>query len=193
MDRLSSSTSPATATSTGPVEQILLAGDSGVAPEALKALFRDHPSGVTVITANSPDGPVAMTASSLFSISVTPPLIVFSASALSSSTSALLAADTVVVHLIDAECHDLAVLGATSGADRFADPYRWAVLPTGEPFYLAPRRRVRGQVVKKVDAGAATLFVIHVIEAWNEDEADGHPLVYHNRQWHVLSEHSRIA
>lgn len=184
---------PSTVPSTSAIDQVALGGEPGVSPDALKALFRDHPSGVAVITADAGSGPVAMTASSLFSISVAPPLIVFSASAMSSSTPTLLAAETLVIHLIDAACHDIAVLGATSGVDRFADPDQWAVLPTGEPYYVAPRRRIRGRVVKKEDAGAATLVVVHVIESWQEGEDDASPLVYHNREWHVLGDVSRFA
>ena len=61
----------------------------GITPDELKALFRGHPAGVAVITADDGTGPVGMTASSVFSVSVAPPLVVFSASALSSSTPTL--------------------------------------------------------------------------------------------------------
>lgn len=181
---------------TGPVARILANDDvtPGIAPDELRGLFRNHPSGVAVVTADSPNGPVAMTASSLFSVSVAPPLVVFSASAMSSSTPALLQAETLVIHLIDLDSHDIAVLGATSGIDRFADRGRWSTLPTGEPYFTEPKRRIRGRVVNKVDAGAATLFVVHALEAWN-DEVDelAPPLVYHNRAWHSLSDASRVA
>ncbi|QOC27454.1 flavin reductase family protein [Microbacterium hominis] len=187
---------PDTLTATGPVARILASDQpaAGISPDALRGLFRNHPSGVAVITAPSDRGPVAMTASSLFSVSVAPPLIVFSASALSSSTPALLAADTLVIHLIDAESHEIAVLGATSGIDRFADTDLWSTLPTGEPYFVGPHRRIRARVVNKVDAGAATLFVVQAIESWNDEPADdASPLVYHNRTWHTLSDGSRLA
>lgn len=179
--------------STSPVDQVLASHVEGIAPDALRELFRDQPAGVAVVTANSENGPVAMTASSLFSVSVAPPLLVFSASAMSSSTPALLAAETLVIHLIDTSSHDVAVLGATPGADRFADPSTWAYLPTGEPYFLSPGRRIRGRVVKTMDAGAATLVVVHAIESWIDADSAGQPLVYHNRTWHALDERSRIA
>jgi len=163
----------------------------GISPEGLKALFRDHPAGVAVVTTDGPDGPVAMTASSLFSVSVAPPLVVFSASALSSSTPALLAADTVVVHLIDSESVDIAILGATSNIDRFANPDQWSRLPGGEPYYLKPSKRFRAKVVNTLDAGAATLIVLEVLEGWVEERST-HPLVYHSRAWHTIGEHSLL-
>lgn len=53
--------------------------------DAFLAAFRHHPSGVAIITAEGPEGPVAMTVSSLISISAAPPMVAFSLSAASSS------------------------------------------------------------------------------------------------------------
>ncbi len=108
-----------------------------VTPDEFKAAFRNHPAGVAVITADAGDGPVALTATSVFSVSVAPPLLVFSVSELSSSTPTIRRAETVVVHLLGAAQIDIAKLGATSGIDRFADTSIWERLPTGEPHFPA--------------------------------------------------------
>lgn len=165
---------------------------AGISPDELKAVFRDHPAGIAVVTADAGEGPVAMTASSVFSVSAAPPLIVFSASALSSSTPTLLAADTVVIHLIDSDSHDLAVLCATSGVDRFEDPSRWMRLRTGEPVFHGVSRRIRARVTSRLDAGTATVIVAHALEAWHDPSHHAQPLVYHNRTWHTLSESSTL-
>src|SRR6478609_5191085 len=115
-------------------------GMSGSLPaDDFKLLFRGHPGGVAVITAAGPDGPVALTATSVSSVSADPPLLTFSLSALSSASPAILSASTVVVHLLDADDLDLARLASTSGADRFADTARWTRLVTGEPVYHGVR------------------------------------------------------
>jgi hypothetical protein len=49
-----------------------------------------------------------MTASSVFSVSAEPPVLVFSVSQMSSAAPTLLAADTLVVHMLTAENLDLA-------------------------------------------------------------------------------------
>lgn len=165
---------------------------AGISPEELKAVFRDHPAGIAVITAEADDGPVAMTASSVFSVSAAPPLIVFSASALSSSTPTLLVAETVVIHMIDSDSLDLAVRCATSGVDRFEDPSTWMRLATGEPVFHGVARRVRARVTSRLDAGSATVIVVHALETWHEPGHHSRPLVYHNRTWHVLSESSTL-
>ena len=168
--------------------------------EEFKAAFRNHPAGVALITADAGDGPVALTATSVFSVSAEPPLLVFSLSATSSSTPTLMRAETVVVHLLTAAQLDLALLGATSGIDRFADPSTWSRLDTGEPYFTEAPVWIRGKVVDRMEAGASTVVAVEALEARTPErgspEADAHrsrPLVYHNRTWHALSEASKIV
>jgi flavin reductase (DIM6/NTAB) family NADH-FMN oxidoreductase RutF len=171
----------------------------GVTPDVFKAAFRNHPAGVAVITADAGDGPVALTATSVISVSVTPALLVFSMSDLSSSTPTIRRAETVVVHLLGADQIDLAKLGATSGIDRFADTSLWSRLATGEPYFPSAHAWIRGRIVQKMDAGGSTVVAVHALEAEvpaaseQAAEAAERPLVYHNRTWHSLGEHSRIA
>lgn len=167
--------------------------------EKFKAAFRNHPAGVAVITADSGDGPVALTATSVFSVSAEPPLLVFSLSGTSSSTPTLVSAETVVVHLLAADQLDIAVLAATSGIDRFADTTIWTRLETGEPYFTAAPVWIRGRVVDRMAAGASTVLAVEALEAKTPErgsiEADAdlaRPLVYHNRTWHVLSEASKL-
>jgi flavin reductase (DIM6/NTAB) family NADH-FMN oxidoreductase RutF len=170
-----------------------------VSPEEFKAAFRNHPAGVAVITADAGDGPVALTATSVFSVSVEPPLLVFSISDLSSSTPTIRKADTVVVHLLGAAQLDIAKLGATSGIDRFADASIWKRLPTGEPYFPAAHAWIRGRVVNKMEAGGSTVVAVQALQTKAPpvddpaaDAAEAEPLVYHNRTWHRLGEHSKI-
>ncbi|MFC8683454.1 flavin reductase family protein [Microbacterium ureisolvens] len=167
-----------------------------VSSDGFRSLFRGHPSGVAVITATGPEGPVALTASSVSSVSADPPLLVFSVSALSSSTPTITAAGSIVVHLLDADDVDLARLGATSGADRFADTESWAPLASGEPVFRGVRAWVRCAVVSRMDAGGSTVIAAHALQSHvtRDVEADisDNALVYHNRTWHRLGRHSRV-
>ncbi len=164
--------------------------------DAFKELFRGHPGGVAVITADDGTGPVALTATSVASVSADPPLLVFSVSALSSAAPVITNADTVVVHLLDADDLHLARLGATSGVDRFADRTAWTRLTTGEPVYNGVRAWVRCAVISRMDAGGSTVIAAHAIGASIERDIEpgqpGGALVYHNRTWHRLGEHSRL-
>lgn len=161
-------------------------------PEEFKRAFRDHPAGVAVVTADAGDGPVAMTVSSLFSVSAVPPLLAFAASALSSSTPTILAADSLVVHFITEASLRVAHLCATSGVDRFDGTAPWMRLPSGEPSFLDPAVRIRGEIVSSVDAGASTIVVVRALEVIPETAGaePKSPVVYHDRNWYVLGRES---
>mgnify|MGYP001099953882 FL=1 len=135
---------------------------------------------------------MALTATSVASVSAEPPLLVFSVSQLSSAAPVLVRADTVVVHLLDAHDLDLARLGATSGVDRFADTSRWSRLVTGEPVYHDVRAWVRCAVIGRMDAGGSTVIAAHALQSQQQRDADAGALVYHDRTWHRLGPHSRI-
>jgi len=173
--------------------------EPGLSPDDFREAFRNHAGGVAVVTADAGRGPVALTATSVISVSATPPLLVFSASTLSSSTSTILESSSVVVHLLGAGQVDLARLCATSGADRFADTTAWTRLPTGEPHFVAAPVSIRGRIAATCAAGASTLVVVNATHAHHaptgadaRSDASG-PLVYHNRTWHQLSELSQLV
>lgn len=166
-----------------------------VDPDDFKAAFRHHPGGVAVVTAAGPHGHAALTATSVSSVSVDPPLLVFSVSDFSSSAPTIRAAETVVVHLVDADGVDLAKLAATSGVDRFADASAWTALPTGERVFNGTRW-IRARVLERLDSGTATIVVAQAVET-NVSAAAPPPsapaLAYIDRTWHRIDEASRIA
>jgi flavin reductase (DIM6/NTAB) family NADH-FMN oxidoreductase RutF len=186
--RTSASTDPA------PVGDRSLDGDrtfeGSLSPDDFKALFRGHPGGVAVITADAGDGPVALTATSVSSVSAEPPLLIFSVSSQSSAAGTLASAETVVVHLLDADDLEIAKTGATSGIDRFAD-HHWSRLVTGEPVYHGVRAWVRCAVIERMDAGGSTVVAAHALQS-SIDRSEPSALVYHDRTWHRLGDHSAI-
>jgi flavin reductase (DIM6/NTAB) family NADH-FMN oxidoreductase RutF len=172
----------------GHFEQTLTADD-------FKEAFRNHPAGVSVVTADPGDGPVGLTATSVFSVSAAPPLLVFSLSGRSSSAPALRRADTVVVHLLGADQIGLAKTFSTTGIDRFADSSIWTRLVTGEPVLPAANAWLRGRIVNQMEAGDSTVVAVQVLQvkipdAESRPAGQSRPLVYHNRTWHQLSDGS---
>jgi flavin reductase (DIM6/NTAB) family NADH-FMN oxidoreductase RutF len=165
----------------------------GLSADEFKLAFRNHAAGVAVVTADAGDGPVGLTATSVFSVSAEPPLLVFSISDRSSSAPTLQRAETVIVHLLGADQLDLAKLCATSGIDRFADRSIWDRLVTGEPYFPSAHAWIRGRVINRMEAGTSLVIAVHALQAKLPDEAgDAAPLVYHNRTWHSLGDHSRV-
>ena len=163
--------------------------------DEFKAAFRNHPAGVALVTADHDGHPVAVTVSSVSSISTEPPLLVFSISEASSSSPVLEVVDSVVVHLLGADQLSLAKLGATSGVDRFADGTSWYRLDTGEPVFSTVSTWIHGRVAHRLAAGNSTVYVIHALATHvpRVTTQDSHPLVYHNRRWHRLGDQSAIG
>ncbi|MEG8035698.1 flavin reductase family protein [Sphingomonas sp. LR61] len=101
--------------------------------EAYKSAFRGHPAGVAVITAEGPDGPTGLTASSVASVAVDPPVLVFSLSTNSGSAGVVLGAPVFVVHLVDSLSVALARRFASTGSPTADDPI-WGTLPSGDRY-----------------------------------------------------------
>jgi flavin reductase (DIM6/NTAB) family NADH-FMN oxidoreductase RutF len=172
-----------------------------VAPDVFKAAFRHHAAGVAVVTADAGDGPLALTASSVTSVSASPAILLFSVATATATGSAIARATSAVVHLLDADDHGLAVRCADPMADRFADGATWERLPSGEPAFVGPRVLLRGEVVQRIRLGEAVvvlLAVVEVIDRGSRTPAGGvagpaRPLAYHDRRWHALGQHSVLG
>lgn len=165
----------------------------GLSPDAFKRVFRNHAAGVAIITADAGNGPVGLTATSVFSVSAEPALLVFSVSNDSSSARTLHKTENVIIHPLSADQVDLAKLCAKSGADRFADTSPWDRLPTGEPSFPTAQAWIRGRVVNRMPAGGATVLAVHALEASEPEGEFSPPLIHHNHRWHSHSDHSTLT
>lgn len=192
--RVSNSARSSTESFTEGSAPINLSGIQGLSPDDFKTAFRNHPAGVAVITADSGDGPVALTATSVVSVSAVPPLLIFSLSSNSSATPAIRTADTAVIHLLSVEDLSLAKLCSAPGAERFGDAEEWGRLPSGEPYYSRVKVRIRARIVDRMEAGASVVIAAHALEAHLQDVGGSlpAPLVYHDRTWHGLGGASRL-
>jgi flavin reductase (DIM6/NTAB) family NADH-FMN oxidoreductase RutF len=160
--------------------------------EAYKAAFRGHPAGVAVITADTPDGPAGLTASSVASVAVDPPVLVFSLSTNSGSAGAVLGAPVFVVHLLHSGGVELARRFAATGAPTPEEAGVWDRLPSGDWYLPAAASALRCRPLSTTPIGSSTVVVAEVLDIVIGNDL-GEPLVYHNREFHSLSERSRLA
>ena len=156
--------------------------------EAFFSAFRHHPSGVAIITADAGGGPVALTVSSLISVSASPPTVAFSLSASSSTAAAVEQAKTVVVHFVRRADMELARLCATSGVDRFGPQVRWDRLGSGEPYYPQVGLWFRAALRDRLAVPGACLMTAELLSAspHSLEMRDDDTLVYASRGWHGL-------
>ena len=161
------------------------AADTATGAEALKRSFREHPAGVSLITAHTPAGPVGLTASSVASVGIDPPAISFSVTRATGSAGGILNAETYLVHLLDARHADLAQSFAISGSERFTAEQGWEALPTGEPHLPGARAALRCRTMHSLAVGSSVIVVAEVLDAVFGDSAA--PLVYVDRKFHTLT------
>jgi flavin reductase (DIM6/NTAB) family NADH-FMN oxidoreductase RutF len=148
--------------------------------ERMKGAFRRYPTGVAVISAAGPDGPVGLTASSVASVSVEPPVLSFSVMG-TRTARVLLAAPSFVVHLLGAGHVDLARGFSHSGGSQFTPEQGWSVLPSGEPILFDAVAALRGTVRHLLPVGDSTLVVASVLEVFHGP--DDRPLIHHAKQF----------
>jgi flavin reductase (DIM6/NTAB) family NADH-FMN oxidoreductase RutF len=153
--------------------------------DGFKTAFRDHPAGVALISAATDRGDVGLTASSVASVAVDPPMLSFSVTRATGSAGGLLSAGTVVVHLLADHHLEVAKAFAKTGEPRFTPEQHWERLPTGEPYLPSARAALRCRIVQTVPAGSSMLVIAEVLEVIPPG-TDAPALVYQNRNFHRL-------
>ncbi|WP_235530058.1 MULTISPECIES: flavin reductase family protein [unclassified Nocardioides] len=111
--------------------------DTAAAQEAARR-FRDvlgrFASGVTVITSVAGDEPVGMTCQSFSSISLDPPLVMFSPAKTSRAWPLIQRSGHFCVNFLAAGQEDLSNVMASRGTDKFAG-LEWSLSKTGAPLF----------------------------------------------------------
>jgi flavin reductase (DIM6/NTAB) family NADH-FMN oxidoreductase RutF len=106
---------------------------ASVAPRQLRAALGLFATGVTIVTTLSAEGePVGMTVNSFNSVSLEPPLVLWSLGLRSGSLAAFRDAARYVIHVLSADQRELAERFAQRGVDRFAN-IDWSAGLGGQP------------------------------------------------------------
>lgn len=158
--------------------------------DALKRAFREHPTGVALITAQTEDGPVGLTASSVASVGIDPPTLSFSVTRATGSAGGILGADSYLVHLLDNRHAAIAMSFAVSGAERFTPEQGWERLETGEPFLPDSRVALRCRTLHSLGVGSSVIVVAEVLGAHFGSASS--PMVYHDRTFIPLPDVNSI-
>jgi 3-hydroxy-9,10-secoandrosta-1,3,5(10)-triene-9,17-dione monooxygenase reductase component len=149
---------------------------AGLDPQSFRRALGQFPTGVTIVTAQSGDRRIGMTANSFASVSLDPPLVLWSAAKAAPSHDAFLAADGFAIHFLGADHQDLALRFAGRAADKFADiPHETGI--SGAPLLteLAPIFECRTWA--RYDGGDHTILVGEVIRLV---ERVHDPLLFHS-------------
>lgn len=98
------------------------AGPPSFSPPEFRLALGMFATGVTIVTARTADGQlVGLTASSFNSVSMNPPLVLWSLAQAAGSLQAFRTGSHYAINILSAQQQDLAQRFATKGADRWAD------------------------------------------------------------------------
>jgi flavin reductase (DIM6/NTAB) family NADH-FMN oxidoreductase RutF len=172
------------------MDDAVVADEAFLDADRFKAVFRLHPAGVAVVTLRTQDDDlIGLTATSVISVSAAPPILAFSIAASSSSWPPLARARTVAVSFLADDQDDVSARFATRGTDRFAAG-GWSLLDTGEPVIDGAVAWVRGAIVQRTAVGGS--YLVSVLALSSSSREGVNPIVYHDRTYHRIGDHTAI-
>ncbi len=156
-------------------------------PRTFRDTLGQFLTGVTIVTAEAPDGtPVGLTVNSFTSVSLEPPLVLFCIDKNAGSYEGIVNAQGYAVHILGSDQVDLANRFATRGADRFGG------LNYTRGFYGAPilpgaLALLECRTVQRVDAGDHTILIGRV-ERLNPGGRTRKPLGYFRGRYTAIAD-----
>ncbi len=138
-----------------------------------RAALGSFASGVTVITAQTVDGPIGMTANSFSSVSLEPPLILWAVSNTSKRRDFFVSATHFAVHILRDDQTELSSRFARLGTD-FSE-LDCATTPEGTPVFANCLTRFDCKTHSQIDGGDHTILLGHVLNVLSNE---GRPLVH---------------
>lgn len=156
-------------------------------PEALKAVFRNHASGITVVTSVTDKGePIGFTASSVTSLGSNPPLVSLNIAQGSSSYQHLCPGAFVAIHTLDDQTLWLAEKMAADRGQRFTG-VEYQRGPEGVPVFDQVPTVLMAKVRSRTEVEANAVVVLDALSSASFRPATK-PLVYFQRGYHSLGE-----
>lgn len=159
-------------------------------PRALRNLLGQFATGVTVITTRGSDGRnVGMTANSFSSVSLDPPLVLWSISRSAPSLSDFLAASHFAINVLGADQHDLSGHFARGAADKFAN-ISCQTGAGGVPLLEGGIATLVCRNLTQYEGGDHLIFIGQLEQYKN---SGGEPLIFHAGQYRVATLHPAVG
>ncbi|MFK7791943.1 MAG: flavin reductase family protein [Devosiaceae bacterium] len=166
-----------------PISSFVPAADNA---KELRNAFSRFATGVTVVTAMTENGPIGMTANSFSSVSLDPPLTLWSIDRKSSRYDAFANAWDTAIHVL-AQDQETLCLAFAKQANAF-DQANWSEGTNGTPLLEGCLARFECQRYGKHDAGDHTILVDQIMLAtMGKDGASADPLVFFQGQFGGVS------
>lgn len=140
-------------------------------------------TGVTIVTARSAQGlPIGLTVNSFNSVSLVPPLVLWSLGTQASSMPAFDKAAHYAIHVLAVNQKHLAEIFASKAADRFAG-LEWTINAQGVPILPGCAAVFECQAKSRYPEGDHVIFVGQVLHCAHE--ASRAPLLFHGGKFYT--------
>ena len=149
---------------------------SSADPTTMRSVLGHFPSGVTIVTGTTPDGPAGFTCQSFSSLSLDPPLVLVLPGRGSTSWPAIEATGRFCVNVLAEGQRELSTRFARSGGDKFSG-VDWSVSALGSPV-LAGATAWIDCTLEAVHDGGDHLIVVGAVHDLGAAEETA-PLVFH--------------
>jgi flavin reductase (DIM6/NTAB) family NADH-FMN oxidoreductase RutF len=154
-----------------------------VDPHVMRDVLGHFPSGVTVVTAVTDDGPIGFTCQSFSSLSLDPPLVAFAPARTSGTWARLREIGRFCVNVLEEGRDDVSQNFARSAPDKFAG-VPWTPSPHGAPVLEGIVAWIDGELWAEYDGGDHTIAVARVLDLGAY--ADRRPLLFHRGAYGLL-------
>lgn len=160
--------------------------DTPINPKAFRRALGNFATGVTIITAKAPDGTtVGVTASSFNSLSMDPPLILWSSIKGTPSCAIFEKASHFAVNILASDQMDMSNHFARQQEDKFAG-MEWEPGIGGAPIFPNCAGRFQCETYDKLDGGDHWIFVGRVLAF---DDFGRPPLCFHRGSYAMAFDH----
>ncbi|WP_375476299.1 flavin reductase [uncultured Jatrophihabitans sp.] len=160
-----------------------------IAPESYRSVLGQYPTGVCVVTADSPDdGPSGMVVGSFTSVSLDPPLIAFYPAKSSTSWPKIEAAGSFCVNILAADQEEICRIFSAKTADKFVGVRHHPTPETGSPIIDDVVAWIDCDIELVQDAGDHVLVLGRVRQL--DIEAPRLPLLFFQGGYGRFSPHS---
>ena len=153
---------------------------------SLKESFSSFATGVAVVSASTPRGPIGNTVSSFNTVSMEPPLVLFSLKRAARSFEAWQSADAFAVNVLSSEQADLSRRFARQSSGKW-DGVATRVGPcVGAPVIEGCLAVFECVVWARYDGGDH-LIIVGLVQGWDRAVGCGQPLLFFGSDYHTIA------
>ena len=154
-----------------------------IEPRALRTALGAFATGVTIVTTRGADGSdVGLTCNSFSSVSLNPPMVLWSLAKTSSSIEAFRNAGHFAVHILAADQDNLSGRFASKGIDKFAG-LKLDRGPDDMPLLSGCTARFECRMAFQYEGGDHVIFVGEVVNLTHSERA---PLIFHGGRYGMV-------